>query len=45
MMENLKSMPHGDVWNYYCTVEGVPTDDEWIDEVFKYEKDVILKRK
>ncbi len=45
MMENLKSMPHGDVWNQYCSLEGVPADDEWIDEVFKYEKDVILKRK
>ena len=45
MMENLKSMPHGDVWNQYCRLEGVPVDDEWIDEVLKYEKDVILKRK
>jgi L-rhamnose isomerase len=45
MLENLKSMPHGDVWNYYCQKENVPADDVWIDEVLKYEKDVILKRK
>jgi L-rhamnose isomerase len=45
MLENIKSFPHGDVWNYYCQKEGVPADDAWIDEVFKYEKDVILKRK
>ena len=45
LLENLKSMPHGDVWNYYCELEEVPGDDKWIDEVFKYEKDVLLKRK
>ena len=45
LLENLKSMPHGDVWNYYCELEEVPGDDKWIDEVFKYEKDVLLERK
>ena len=38
MMENLKTMPYGDVWNHYCMMEEVPSDGEWIDEVFKYEK-------
>jgi L-rhamnose isomerase len=45
MLENLKAMPYGDVWNHYCQMEEVPSDDKWIDEVFKYEKNVILKRK
>jgi L-rhamnose isomerase len=44
LLENLKSMPFGAVWNYYCESIGVPDDMEWIDEVLRYEKEVILKR-
>lgn len=45
MLENLKAMPMGDVWNRYCSIEGVPDDNEWINVVFKYEKEVLSKRK
>lgn len=44
LLENLKAMPYGDVWNHYCKIAGVPDDDEWIDEVFKYEKEILSKR-
>ena len=45
LMEDLKSMPFGDVWNQYCEVNNTPSDFEWIKEASKYEKEILLKRK
>ena len=42
--EELKTMPFGAVWNYFCEQEGVPAGDEWIQEVEFYEKEVLSKR-
>ena len=42
--ETLKSMPFGAVWDFYCESEGVLIDAEWIDEVIRYEKEVLSKR-
>ena len=42
--EEIKSMPFGDIWDYYCQTQGVPGGSEWYDEVMAYEKDVLLKR-
>lgn len=44
LLENMKAMPYGDVWNHYCEMMGVPDDNTWIDIVFKYEKEVLSKR-
>lgn len=44
MLENLKSMPWGDVYNYYCLQNDVPIGNHFIKEVQQYEKDVLLKR-
>lgn len=44
-MEELKTYPFGDVWNYFCEKNGVPTGTDWFDEVEKYEKEILLKRK
>jgi L-rhamnose isomerase len=43
-MEDLKTMPFGTVWGYYCESAGVPADLEWIDDVLIYEKEVTSKR-
>ena len=43
-MEALKVMPFGAVWNFYCESSGFLTDIECIDEVLKYEKNIIMKR-
>ena len=43
-MEALKSMPFGAVWDFHCESEGVLIDAEWIDEVIRYEKEVLSKR-
>lgn len=42
--EDVKTLPFVDVWNYYCAKNDVMLDLEWIDEVEKYEKDVLAKR-
>lgn len=45
MQEQLKTMPFGDVWNKYCEECGVKSDDsEWLDDIIKYEKEVLSKR-
>jgi L-rhamnose isomerase len=37
-MEELKSLPHGAVWDYYCLRQGVPVGLNWLDEVKRYEQ-------
>lgn len=44
MLEELKSMPWGDVWDEFCRRAGVCVGMSWIDEVKKYERDVLFKR-
>jgi L-rhamnose isomerase len=45
LQEELKSLPFGAVWDFYCQKAGVPVGAAWLDEVKQYEKDVQLKRK
>ena len=42
--EEVKTLPFGDIWNYYCEYCGVPKDGEWFEKVKEYENDVLLKR-
>ena len=42
MQEEMKTMPFGDVWNYFCEECGVPAN--WIEEIEIYEKEVLSKR-
>lgn len=44
LMEELKSYPFGDIWNYYCHINNVPIQDEWYGIVKKYEEEELLKR-
>jgi L-rhamnose isomerase len=44
MMEEMKTLPFAAVWNYYCESKGVPVGAAWLDEVKRYEKDVLSKR-
>ena len=43
-MEQMKTMPFGDIWEHYCELQGVPNDVDWFEEVRRYENDVLLKR-
>lgn len=42
--EELKSYPFADVWEEYCSRQGIIADTSWLDEVEGYEKDVLSKR-
>jgi L-rhamnose isomerase len=44
-MEELKTMPIGAVWDYYCEVMGVPVAQKWIAEIKQYEAQVLNGRK
>ncbi|MHC4086268.1 MAG: L-rhamnose isomerase [Planctomycetota bacterium] len=45
MLEEMKTMPFGAVWDYYCTKMEVAPAQAWLDEVKAYEKDVLSKRR
>lgn len=44
MLEELKTMPVGAVWDYYCLQAGVPVGVDWLRDVKQYESDVLSKR-
>ncbi len=44
MLELMKSKPFGVVWDYFCMLNNVPVGADYITEIEKYEKDVLLKR-
>lgn len=44
LQEELKCYPYGDVWNYFCEINGVPAKEDWFAEVENYERDVLSKR-
>jgi L-rhamnose isomerase len=43
-LELLKMKPFGAVYDYYCMINKVPAGMDYIDEIVKYEKEVLLKR-
>jgi L-rhamnose isomerase len=44
LFEELKSMPSGDVWNYFCYKAGVPVGMEWMKSVAEYGERVVGER-
>ncbi len=44
MLEELKTLPSGAVWDYYCMQHDVPVGADWLTEVKRYEEDVLSKR-
>ncbi|GMQ62111.1 L-rhamnose isomerase [Vallitalea maricola] len=45
LMEEIKTYPMGDIWNYYCEKNVVPVGESWIKEVKEYEQAELSKRK
>lgn len=43
-MEEIKTLPLGDIWDRYCEQQGVPQRIAWFKEVKKYEADVLVQR-
>ncbi len=44
LLEIMKTKPYGAVWDYYCLINDVPVGQDYIDEIRKYEKNILLKR-
>lgn len=44
LLEELKALPFGAVYDYFCEQQGVPSGSEWISSVDSYEKKVLAKR-
>jgi len=44
LMEEVKTLPFGAVWDYYCVRQEVPAGDAWLKEVKQYERDVLASR-
>ena len=44
LLEELKSMPWSVVWDEYCERNNVPVGAQWLDDVKKYEKEILLNR-
>jgi len=44
LMEDLKTMPFGAVYNYFCLQSGKSPGFSWMDEIKTYEKEVLAKR-
>jgi len=44
LLEELKGLPFGAVWDYHCLQQGVPVGISYINEIRAYEKQVQFKR-
>ena len=44
LLEELKTMPLGAIWDYYCLKNDVPVGQGWLAEIKKYEASVLSKR-
>ena len=44
LLEESKTLPFAAIWNEYCRRSGVPVGPAWIDEVKRYEKEVLARR-
>lgn len=44
-LEVLKTKPFSAVYNYYCLINNIPVAEDYIAEIQKYEKEVLIKRK
>ena len=44
MLEEIKTLPFGAVWDWYCLTSGVPTGPAWMEQVRQYERNVLSLR-
>jgi L-rhamnose isomerase len=43
-LEEIKTLPFGAVWDYYCLKQNVPVGEDWLADVKRYERDVLSRR-
>jgi len=44
ILEEMKTLPFGAVWDLYCEKSGVPVGDAWLAQVKRYEAEVLSRR-
>ncbi len=44
MLEIMKTLPFGAVYDYYCLINSIPVGMEYVAEIQKYEKEVLKAR-
>lgn len=44
LQEELKTLPWGEVWEEYCSREGVKSESEWFKDCLLYEEEVLSRR-
>ena len=44
LLEEMKTLPFGAVWDYYCASAGVPVGAAWLDQIRDYERQVLSTR-
>ncbi len=44
LLEEVKGLPFGAVWDYFCMQQGVPVGIRFMDEIERYEEQVLSKR-
>ena len=42
--EEAKTLPFGAIWDLYCQRQGVPVGERWLDEIWRYEREVLAQR-
>ena len=45
LLEELKGMPFGAVWDYYCLQQDVPVGFAFMDDIRRYEVEVLDNRR
>ena len=44
MMEEIKTLPFGAVWDYYCESQNTAVGRKWLEDIKTYEKTELVKR-
>ncbi len=44
LQEEIKSLPFGTIWDFYCESKNVPVGENWLGDIKRYEKEVLSKR-
>jgi L-rhamnose isomerase len=44
LQEEMKTLPFGAVWDFYCDQAGVPAGESWLSEVKRHETEVLSRR-
>ena len=44
LIDEFSDLPSKAVWEYFCLSNSIPTNEEWLDDLKQYEKNVMFKR-